>query len=326
VDIGIVGAGLSGLAAARTLQERGYAPVVFDKGRGPGGRLSSKRTELGSLDLGAQYATAKNPEFRAAVFSWLRAEVARRWSVTPIVRPRPRKRWQPKGPARYVGIPRMGAVAHHLAEGLDRRSGVTVAAVEADDAGITVRDDNGEGLGRFDHVIVTTPAPQAQRIAPPQDGDAAAAIAAIEFAPCWVAAFDIPGCEDLPDAGFINKGPIQWLVRHGAKPEHDGESVWVVHAGPDWSREWLEASADDAAAGLWAALREQWPSLPDAPAARLAHRWRYARVLNPLERGTLTDTNGISYAGDWVADGRLEGAWLSGRRAAQRLLEPGGQK
>lgn len=321
MHIGIVGGGISGLAAARALQDRGVSSVVFDKGRGPGGRATSKRTDLGSLDLGAQYATARGPEFRAAVFSWLRAEAARRWSITPKVQPPPRKRWQRKGPARYVGIPRMGAIARHLAAELDVRQATSVRGVETRDDAVTLRDQHGDHLGDFDHVIVTAPAPQAQAIAPPQDPETAAAVAGIDMAPCWAAAFEVPDPSVLPEACFLNEGPIQWLVRHAAKPEHDGESVWVVNAGPDWSREWLETSPEDAAAALWAALREQWPSLPDEPAARLAHRWRYARVLNPLEQGTLTDTNGVSYAGDWVADGRIEGAWLSGRRAAQRLLE-----
>lgn len=327
MEIGIIGGGLAGLGAARALLDRGFQPVIFDKGRGPGGRLSSRRTDLGTLDLGAQYATARNPEFRAKVFGWVRDDIARRWSLTPTVRPPPRKRFQRRGPARFVGIPRMSAIARHLTKDLDVRAATHVSSVAPDADGVRVRGEDGAELGCFDHVIVTVPAPQAQRIAPPADTDVARAIEAVDFAPCWAAAFAIPGGEEtLPEACFINQGPIQWLARNGAKPEReDGESVWVVHAGAEWSREWLEVDAETAAQGLWEALREQWPDLPEAPAQSMAHRWRYARVTNPLERGTLADTNGVSYAGDWVADGRLEGAWLSGRRAAQRLLESADQ-
>jgi len=325
VTIGIVGGGIAGLSAARALQDQGLAPVVFDKARGPGGRLSSRRSELGDLDLGAQYATARAPEFRASVFGWLRAGVARRWSVTPAVRPPPRKRFQRRGPARYVGIPRMNAIARHLAADLDLRTATAVTSVANTADGVAVRDAEGAPIGCFDHVIVTAPAPQALAMAPPADADTAAAIEGVRFAPCWAVAFEIPGADGLPDACFVNDGPIQWLTRHGARPERpEGEVTWIVHANAAWSREWLEASGEAVAEALYARLREQWADLPQSPARTVAHRWRYARVENPMERGSLTDSQGISYAGDWVADGRLEGAWLSGRRAAQRLIELGG--
>ena len=39
-EIAIVGAGISGLMAATYLAEKGKNSVIFDKGRGPGGRMS----------------------------------------------------------------------------------------------------------------------------------------------------------------------------------------------------------------------------------------------------------------------------------------------
>ena len=40
-EIAIVGAGISGLMAATYLAEKGKNSVIFDKGRGPGGRMST---------------------------------------------------------------------------------------------------------------------------------------------------------------------------------------------------------------------------------------------------------------------------------------------
>ena len=39
----IIGAGLSGLACARFLQDAGIESVVFDRGRHPGGRVATKQ-------------------------------------------------------------------------------------------------------------------------------------------------------------------------------------------------------------------------------------------------------------------------------------------
>ena len=78
LQIGVIGAGLAGLAAARELQAAGHQVVVFDKGRGPGGRLSSRRAEPFAFDHGAQYFTARDPEFRHELEGWLEAGVVAR--------------------------------------------------------------------------------------------------------------------------------------------------------------------------------------------------------------------------------------------------------
>jgi predicted NAD/FAD-dependent oxidoreductase len=41
--VAVIGAGISGLFAARTLQDHGMKATVFEKGRGVGGRMSTRR-------------------------------------------------------------------------------------------------------------------------------------------------------------------------------------------------------------------------------------------------------------------------------------------
>ncbi len=49
VPIAIIGAGIAGLSAARALNKAGHSVHLFDKSRGSGGRMSSKRSEVGAL-------------------------------------------------------------------------------------------------------------------------------------------------------------------------------------------------------------------------------------------------------------------------------------
>jgi monoamine oxidase len=63
VPIAIIGAGIAGLAAANFLHKAAHVIHLFDKSRGSGGRMSSKRSDVGQLDLGAQYFTAPRPPF-----------------------------------------------------------------------------------------------------------------------------------------------------------------------------------------------------------------------------------------------------------------------
>ena len=60
--VAIVGAGLAGLACADQLVAGGHQVSLFDKGRGPGGRMSTRRMEDGwAFDHGAPWFAAHDP-------------------------------------------------------------------------------------------------------------------------------------------------------------------------------------------------------------------------------------------------------------------------
>ena len=65
----VIGAGLAGLRVAHRLAEAGAQVRVFEKARGAGGRMSTRRTDFGAFDHGAQYFTARDPRFREQVLS-----------------------------------------------------------------------------------------------------------------------------------------------------------------------------------------------------------------------------------------------------------------
>jgi predicted NAD/FAD-dependent oxidoreductase len=87
--IAIIGAGLAGAAAGRSLQEAGHQVTLFDKGRGPGGRMSTRRMEtaLGTvrLDHGAQFFTVRGEGLTKAVAGWTAAGACAPWSRSPAL-------------------------------------------------------------------------------------------------------------------------------------------------------------------------------------------------------------------------------------------------
>jgi hypothetical protein len=67
--IAVVGAGIAGIACARTLAQAGHQVTVFEKSRGAGGRMSTRDTEFGSFDHGTQYFTVRDARFEKALAS-----------------------------------------------------------------------------------------------------------------------------------------------------------------------------------------------------------------------------------------------------------------
>ncbi len=323
--IAVIGAGIAGLTAARTLGAAGRTVVVFDKGRGVGGRLSTRRTEHGPFDHGAQYVTARDPEFRAAVDGWTAAGVVARWSGR-VVRLADGGRAEPDDAERHVGVPGMSALPRHLAVGLaDVRTDVRIDRIEgAPGAWRLVAEDGGEA-GPFAAVLVTVPSPQARPLLAPVAPSLAASAAAAPMAPCWAVmiAFESP-VETGFDAAFVTGGPLSWIARDGSKPGRPAGERWVLHGSPDWSTSVIEASADDVIRDLSAAFAGVAGRLPGVARAA-AHRWRFALPTAGVAEGYAFDAErAIGIAGDWCAGARVEGAWVSGLRLA-RALEAAGR-
>src|SRR5690554_4761629 len=80
-SIAVIGSGLAGLTAAILLGDSGHNVRVFEKSRGPGGRLASKRVANGSADIGAQYFTSRNPGFTRFLDRWAGPESYQIWNA-----------------------------------------------------------------------------------------------------------------------------------------------------------------------------------------------------------------------------------------------------
>ncbi len=309
--IAVIGAGMAGLTCAAQLAEAGYAPVLFDKGRGPGGRMAARRAEVGgetvSFDHGAQVLTAETPEFAAQLSAWEAAGAAALWPAA--------------GEGAYVGTPGMNGPIRVMAQALDVRWGVRIEKLQRDGDVWLLGHDGGEA--RFDHVICAIPAEQASVLlsdAAPEYADKAKGIIST---PCWalMAAFD--AALDLPDTVEGNEtDAVHWAARNSAKPQRAGPECWVIHASADFSRQILEHSKDGAANALLDAFAQQTGvSLPD-PIHTAAHRWLYAspQVGEDAVRHLWNADAAIGVCGDWLHGPRAENAFLSGRALAAAIL------
>ncbi|MDP4994095.1 MAG: FAD-dependent oxidoreductase, partial [Burkholderiaceae bacterium] len=69
--VAVIGAGMAGIACARTLAQAGWQVSVFEKSRGFGGRMSTRRSQFGDFDHGTQYFTVRDPRFEVHGWAWL---------------------------------------------------------------------------------------------------------------------------------------------------------------------------------------------------------------------------------------------------------------
>ncbi len=328
--IAVIGAGLAGLSCAQALLQAGHTVHVFDKARGPSGRMSTRRAEDDNgpwqCDHGAQYFTARDPAFRAEVARWQQAGVAALWDAR--LASFDGNAWStPATPLeRFVGTPRMTSPAawlvQHLGEPALAQWQTTVQRLDHSEGGWTITSaEHGLHSPRYSAVLLAVPAPQAVPLLAPVSPAGAAIAASARMRGSWAVMLRYASPVALPlEGAFINTGPLRWVARDSSKPGRTGQETWLLHASPEWS----EAHIEDSAEAVTTALLAAFAALGGpAPLAATAHRWRYADTEPALTQGSWWDAQmRLGLCGDWLHGGKVEGAWLSGRALAHQVLKP----
>jgi predicted NAD/FAD-dependent oxidoreductase len=321
--VAVIGAGISGLTCARTLADQGVPVTVFEKSRGVGGRMATRRSEHGvAFDHGAQYFTVRDERFRSSVDSWLHDGLVRPWTGRIVSLCDQHAEQDKTSTPRFVACPGMNAICKRLAEDLEVHTRTPVTPPVRRRSKWLVSDEAGSELGQYDIAIISAPGPQAGTLL--QESPHLARLASsVRIAGCWALLVQFPARIDVDyDGAFVQASPLSWVARNSSKPGRTPDTeTWILHASGDWTQRHLEETPE--------AIREQlldafWDATGLAvvpPGDVVAHRWRYALPTEPLPDRCLFDGDlKIGACGDWCAGPRVEGAFLSGAAMAGRVL------
>ncbi|MEP3562978.1 MAG: FAD-dependent oxidoreductase [Marinobacter sp.] len=324
-SVAVIGSGLAGLTAAILLGKSGHRVRVFEKSRGPGGRMSSKRVADGSVDIGAQYFTGRDPAFLTFLETYASSDSFGQWGATFGFQ-QADKSWQPfPDESRYVGIPRMTAITRGLSEHVELTAQVRIARMNRAGSRWQLICTDGKDHGEFDQVVVTAPPAQTQELL-----TASGLMTLVnetrspggDILPCWAVAARF---DEMPSAQFDAMRPdsdvLYWVANNSSKPgRNDDGQWWVLHATPEWTDANVDASPEKVSNDLLAEFK-QLTGFDGTPTDSVAHRWLYARSASTDRPGFLWDqSEGVGIAGDWLVGGRVEGAWESASRLTQAML------
>jgi renalase len=334
-SVAVVGAGMAGAACAQALMQAGHAVQVFDKSRGPGGRMATRvmpwLDAAGALAQhqfhhGVSGFAAHSPDFQS---------VLRAAELAGHVRP-----WQPvadkagwpldvAGPC-YQPVPDMAQLCRVLLDGAQHFWHHPVQALQHSAAGWQLMINNRWTVGYFDAVLLALPPAQAAVLLTPHCREWAQRASLALMRPCWT----LMGVAQAParrvpwQVAQPTRGPVAWMSCTDAGPSHPGlprHQAWVAHARPAWSRANLEQPAAWVQAQLQQAVAD-W--LEQAPQWRCAvvHRWRYAMpsaaAVRPGDPCWWNGRWGLGVCGDFLGGrGRhgVDAAWLSGTALARTL-------
>ena len=256
----VVGAGISGLVCASELSQAGIDVTVVEMGRGPGGRLATRRESGLPFDHGTQHFTCSQPQFAELVSEWVRADVVKVWNEgnfgsihsgpdgKPFYTPAAQDSLR-QSEKRFIGNPASNSMCKFLEAsiGVDKFKYSTVVTKFEHTADGKWRllgnhgDRQGADLGEYDVIIVSaavnahprferlykSPPPLAAVLQPHLQGE----ISKVEAEPCFSLMLAYDGLLDLPFdlASFVDSPILARVSRENEKPGrvtmwHDGGS------------------------------------------------------------------------------------------------------
>ncbi|MEM6393781.1 MAG: NAD(P)-binding protein [Planctomycetota bacterium] len=337
----VVGVGLAGAVVASRLVEAGCRVDAWDKGRGPGGRCSTRRNggagEALAFDHGAQYLTASDPRFVGMVEDWAAEGVVTEWGDDGLVEVEAGAGGGGTGfevvgraPAkqRWVGVPGMSRVVSRELEGVEVGFERRVVGLRREGSGWLLTMEGGEIVGPYERVVLGMPAVQAGPLLEPVEPGLAERLSGVEVTPCWAGMLAVDGGAGLDWVGAKVRGheSLAWAANDSSKPGRgraDGFECWVVHASPAWTLANLEIGREAAWERLALAFGDLCEGLGvgrPAYAKVRAHRWLYAQTKTALGEPYLVNGDQTLWVcGDWMLGGKLEAAALSGLAVVEAM-------
>ncbi len=351
-DVAVIGAGLAGLVCAEQLQQQGLSVAVFDKSRGLGGRLATRRIQSAWIDHGARYWQVQGEQTQALLDSLLKQDILQPWTSS-IAQVDETRQVIPFNPAFnpdssqqddfYVSPVGLTAIAKFLAQDLTiHRSQRAIALApmpsgqwqiqfEADPA-----NQKSSSVAYTNAIVLAIPAPQALPLLAPivEHGlppEIPNQIHAVEFDPCISVMVGYPSDQPSGVAKLLGKWQALRLTQHPAlswasleqsKANQADQPLLLIQSTAAFAEQYLETDdLQPVGKALLTALAElDQPEWSD-PNWMQVHRWRYAFTRRPLGQPWLVTHAPLPLicCGDWCLGHNIEAALQSGRAAATQF-------
>lgn len=328
LSIAVVGAGFAGIILARNLAK--IADVkVFDKARGPSGRMSSRSYENFTFDFGAQFFIAKTPEFKNFLQPFIDKEVLEQWcgnfAEIDDYKITYQREWL-KEKNHYVPVPKMNQLCKELAQYLDIKFQTQVKKICSKNNKWQIFDNNDNNLGEFDWVFFAIPPMQLLDLAPINCGFYEK-IKETKMLGCFALMLGLDRNLKLPfNMALVKNSIISWITSEASKPKRSSSPSYTILARNSWADHNMEDDIESVKLQLTQEFKKII-SVFDKEEFNIVHndvhRWRYANIGKQEHKNShfIDVNNNVGACGDWFIHGRVEASYLSAMRLYENFIK-----
>ncbi len=327
-DVAVIGAGIAGLTCAKNLHNQGLKVLVFDKSRGVGGRLATRRLHNTCVEHGLPYLEIQGELSEKLITKLCQENIIQLWdgkvyelnssdclTITADVN-------------RYFAPQGITAVAKFLAENLKVRRESKVIKISYTDNIFSLQLENNHEKIKAKYIVCAIPAPQALMLIENSpnlnlSSQLKQDLESVSFYPSIVVMAGYSTEYKLPEwqaVKFLNNESLKFLILDSSKRINNSQPVFVFHSSNEFAQQYLDTNNLDLPAQkllkISSNLFMSWLVNPDW---YQVHKWRYATVKNSFNKKFLRENN-LLFCGDWCSGNSLEDALKSGINAAESLF------
>ncbi|PZV09577.1 MAG: FAD-dependent oxidoreductase [Leptolyngbya sp.] len=343
-DVVVIGAGISGLTAARQLQQLGYQVTVVDKSRGLGGRLATRRRGTTAIDHGCRYLQPFADPTLSCLAPLLETNVLQLWEPEAFTLGADGSLKAGATEILYTAPQGMSAIAKALSPGLTIHRHWRATALTLLPQGWRIEgemlssDCQGQPSSiEAKTVVVAIPAPQAAALmdrAAPQHQGLAKLMHQLQIVEFDAVITTMAGYSPDESVSLLNQTSqggwmvvgnshpvLRWASLDSSKRTDPIEPVVVIHSSAAFAANNIDrCDLESVGQELLSAAESLAPWL-SSPIWMQVHRWRYGFVRRPLGTPVLYSPAlpTLVGCGDWCSGANVESAIASGHRAAELI-------
>ena len=320
--IAVIGAGLAGITFASIMKDK-FNVKIFEKSRGIGGRMSTRKETPFIFDHGTQFFKIKTTECKEFFSQLFTQEIIQPWSFKlayfegnhlreiKIIK---------NADKFYVGVPNMDSILKYISRDCNVILNTKIEKIKRKNEKWELYDQNKQSCGIYDWVILTLPAEQSLDLISHKTS----------FYP-YVKKIKMKGCYSLMvgmnkslqlgfDAAFIENKDIAWLALNNSKPSRTKNHCLLVNSSYDYATKNIDTPKDKVLEHLlniscnlinYDLFKSSFIKI---------HQWRYVEAeCSPKENYFIDYENKIAVCGDWLINSRVEGAFLSANELSKEI-------
>ena len=320
--LAIIGAGLSGISLACLIKKK-INVEIFEKSRGVGGRMSTRKASPFIFDHGAQYFKINSKDFMHFISDLLDKNIIKPWSFRQAFfngNSLEKLKIVSNKDKYFVGVPNMDSIVKYLSRNLNINLNTKINKIIKKDDNWFLYDENNKAYGEYNWVILTLPAEQSNAFISNKISFHNS-INNIKMKGCFSLMVGMKKPLNLGfEAAYIKNNDISWIALNNSKPFRNSDCSLIINSSFKYAETNVETSKMDILNHMLNLTEKITENNLSKPILTTLHQWKYVEAENNPQQDYFIDPNQkIAVCGDWFINSRVEDAFTSANKLSKEI-------